>query len=67
MAASAGRDFALDTVKNDVAALQHELGVVRQRSLSLVEERVSAQPIQSLLIAFAAGLICSKLLLRRFL
>ena len=56
MAAAAGRDAALDTVKNDIVALQHEFDVVRQRSVGLVQDRVNAHPLQSVLVAFAAGL-----------
>jgi hypothetical protein len=40
---------------------------VKKRSFEVVGQRVVDQPIQSVLIAFAAGLICSKLFLRRFL
>jgi ElaB/YqjD/DUF883 family membrane-anchored ribosome-binding protein len=65
MAATHGRDVALDTVKNDLAALQREIATVKRRSFKAVEQRVTDQPVQSMLIAFAAGLICSKLLLRR--
>jgi hypothetical protein len=61
------RDVALDTVKNDLAALQREISTVKKRSFEVVGQRVVDQPIQSMLIAFAAGLICSKLFLRRFL
>jgi ElaB/YqjD/DUF883 family membrane-anchored ribosome-binding protein len=67
MTTSNGRDIALDTVKSDLVALQHELEAVKRRSLDVVERRVANQPVQSVLIAFAAGIICSKLFLRRFL
>ena len=67
MATLNGRDVALDTVKSDLVALQHELETVKRRSFDMVERRVTDQPIQSVLVAFAAGIICSKLFLRRFL
>lgn len=65
MDASSGktqRDVALETVKNDLVALQQALDGVRRRSASVVERQILEQPFQSVLVAFAAGFVFSRIL-----
>jgi hypothetical protein len=67
MAARTMSDIDLGTIKNDIAALQHELDGFRRQSLNSVEQYVSGQPLQSMIIAFAAGFVVSRLLRHRLL
>jgi ElaB/YqjD/DUF883 family membrane-anchored ribosome-binding protein len=68
MDASSGtrRDLAIETIKNDLVALQNALDHVRQQSTAVAERQILDQPFQSVAIAFAAGFIVSRLVAHRF-
>lgn len=65
MDASSGhtqRDVALDTIKNDLVALQRALDGVRRQSTNVIERQILDQPFQSVLVAFAAGFVFSRIM-----
>jgi len=56
------RDDALETIKRDLVELQSALAGLRQQSTNVMERQIVDQPFQSLVIAFLAGFLCSRLL-----
>lgn len=56
------REIALETIKNDLLALQNALDEVRRQSTNVVQRQIVEQPFQSITVAFAAGFVFSRLL-----
>lgn len=61
-----GREAALDTIKQDLLELQSALDQVRRQSANAIERQILEQPFGSVIAAFAAGFIVSRLAAWRF-